>query len=108
MATGAGAIIAAAVARARRDIREHFEKADAFDPAHAVSYEAPNSMHKRQFDHLLGRGILCATGDGRYWIDRDALRLEEERRAEAAKLIIKIIIIGVVLAVVIGLAAARL
>ena len=108
MATGAGAIIAAAVARARREIREHFEENGAFDPPHAISYEAPNGMHQRQFDQLRGRGILRDTGDGRYWIDRDALRLEQERRAAAAKIIITIIVIGVVLAVVVGLVAAKL
>jgi hypothetical protein len=108
MATGAGAVIAAAVARARREIREHFEEAEAFDPGRAVAYEAPDRIHRRQFDLLVGRGILRQTGDGRYWMDREALRLEQERRDAAAVVMFKIIVIGVALAIVIGLVAARL
>jgi hypothetical protein len=99
MATSAGAVAAAAVARARREIRDHFEAAEAFDAAHAVSYEPPNRMHARQFDLLVGRGILRGTGDGRYWLDRDEERREEERRRAAALLLFKILLIAVVLAI---------
>jgi hypothetical protein len=100
MATSAGAVAAAAVARARREIRDHFEAAEAFDAAHAVSYEPPNRMHARQFDLLVGRGILRGTGDGRrYWLDRDEEQREEQRRRAAALLLFKILLIAVVLAI---------
>jgi hypothetical protein len=98
MASGAAAVIAAAVARARREISEHFEQAGAFDPAHSVRYEPPDPIHERQFEILVGRGILRQLGDGRYWIDREAVRIEAERRATAAKNVFMIIIAGTAIA----------
>jgi hypothetical protein len=99
MATGAAAAIAAAVARAQRDIREHFENAGAFDPQSAVSYDPPDHMHERQFELMIGRGVLRPEGRGRYWIDRDAERLEEERRRSARTLMLKIVLVAVALAI---------
>jgi hypothetical protein len=66
MATTAGAAAAAAAARAQREVRDHFEKQNAYDAEHAVAYDAPNRMHERQRDLLIGRGILREAGDGRY------------------------------------------
>jgi hypothetical protein len=99
MATSASTMIAAMVAKARREVREHFEQRNALDIAHAVPYDPPDSMHRRQFDNLIGRGILRETGVGRYWIDREAQRLEEERRRAAALLVLKVILAAVALSV---------
>ena len=99
MASSAATVAAALVARARREVREHFEKQDAFDPDHAVAYDPPDRMHERQFELLVGRGILCGTGDGRYWIDRAAVRLEDERRKAALKVVLVLIAVGIVIAV---------
>ena len=99
MATSAATIAAARVARARREVRGHFENHDAFDPGHAVAYDPPDRKHKRQFELLVGRGILRETGDGRYWIDRDAVRIENERRKAASKVALMLIVIGVVIAI---------
>jgi hypothetical protein len=102
MATGAAAAIAAAVARAKREIRDHFENAGAFDPDSAVSYDPPDHMHERQFELLVGRGVLRPDGNGRYWIDREAERLEEERRRSAAVLVFKIALSVVALAIAVA------
>jgi hypothetical protein len=102
MATSATTVIAAMAARARREVREHFERGNAFDRAHAAAYEPPDSLHRRQFDYLIGRGILRDTGDGRYWIDREAEKLEEERRRSSALLVLKIVLVGFAVAVAIG------
>jgi hypothetical protein len=99
MASGAAAAIAAAVARARREVAEHFEEAGAFDPRAAVGYDPPDHLHEQQFELMVGRGILRPLGDGRYWIDREAERLEEERRRSAAILAFKLVLIGVALAI---------
>jgi len=99
MATGAAAAIAAAVARARREVHEHFEGAGAFDPDQAVAYEPPDHIHKTQFEMLVGSGVLRPTGDGRYWLDLQAERLEEERRRRAAVLMLKIVAVVAALAI---------
>lgn len=99
MATSAATIVAAMPAKARREIREHFEQANAYDPANAVAYDPPDQMHRRQLDLLIGRAIARETGDGRYWIDREAERLEEERQRAAARLVLKIILIVCVVAI---------
>jgi hypothetical protein len=102
MATSAATAIAAMAARARREVREHFEERNAFDPAHAVTYDPPDRMHERQLKFLVRRGILSGTSDARHWMDREALRRDEERRRRAgmAALTIIAIAIAIVIAVV--------
>ena len=107
MATSAGAVIAAVAARARREVREHFEQRDAFDPARAVEYDPPDRMHQRQFEMLVGRGILRETMEGRYWIDREAARLEGERRQAAMKAALIFIVIAIVIAIAVTAVLAR-
>jgi hypothetical protein len=97
MATSAGAVIAAAAARARRQIAEFFEGQSAFDPAHAALYEAPDRLHQRQLELLIGRGIVRPLGDGYFWFDREAFRAEQERRQAAAVLAFKIVAVVVVI-----------
>ena len=99
MATSGTHIIAAMAAKARREVREHFEQANAFDPASAVTYDPPSRTHRTQFDSLVGRGIVKITDQGQYWFDREGERLDDERRRAAALLIMKIVLIGVALAV---------
>jgi hypothetical protein len=100
MATSAATMIAAMAAKARREVREHFQDRKAFDRASAIPYDPPDSMHRRQMDFLLRRGILQDTPDDRYWIDMNAVRREEERRKAAGILALKIIIIAVFVAIV--------
>jgi len=99
MATTAATVAAAMAAKARREIREHFDGADAFEPYHAVPYDPPDNMHRRQLDLMIGKAIVRETGDCRYWIDREAERLEEERRNKAAKLMFKILVIAIVISI---------
>lgn len=99
MATSGAAAVAAVAARARREVREQFETNNAFDADHAIAYEPPTRMHRSQLDSLIGRGIVRDAGEGRYWLDREAERLDEERRRAAAILVLKIMLIGVALTV---------
>lgn len=99
MATTASTVIAAMAARARREVYEHFEKRNAFDPRSAVPYDPPDRLHRRHFEHLIGCGVLRETGAGRYWIDREAEKREEERRRAAAFLIFKVILIAFALSI---------
>lgn len=107
MATSAGAVVAAAAARARREVREHFENAGAFNPGHAVSYQPPSYLHERQFDLLVGRGILREAGTGRFWINREAVELEAQRRRRAAKILFFIMLVGLVIAAGISMVLTR-
>jgi hypothetical protein len=93
MATSASTIIAAAVAKARREVRQHFEDSDAFDAARAVTYDPPDGMHRRQFKRLVDRNIVRKDETGRYWIDRVALRREQERQKAAVWMALAIIAI---------------
>lgn len=97
MATTATAV-AAAVARARREVRGYFEQRDAFDPSRAVPFDPPRRLHRKQLDQLIGRGVVKQTLDGRYWFDKAAYRLELERRSAAAKQMLLIVAVGLVLA----------
>jgi len=105
MATSASTVIAAA-GRARREIAEHFEKNNAYAPEDAVAFEPSGPMQRRQWDSLVGRGVARSTGDGRYWIDREAQRLENERRRAAAFVMLKILLaacaIGMAVAVIVS------
>ena len=107
MATSAGAVVAAAVARARREVRERFQDAGAFDPDHAVVYEPPSHLHERQFDLLIGQGILKEAGTGRFWIDREAIKLEDQRRRHALKILLVIIIVGLVIGAALSMSLIR-
>ena len=103
MATSAASAAAAAAAAARRELREHFEQANAFDPSNAIAYDPPRRLHRAQFEALVGRGIVKQGIDGRYWFDREAERADQERRRAAAVVILKLILI--VLAVSVAAAA---
>lgn len=107
MATSAGAAIAAAAARAAREVREHFEDAGAFSPDRATSYDPPSQLHRKQFELLVGRGILRDTGTGRFWIDRDAAALEADQRRRALKMLFIVIVAGLVIAVGVSAAVLR-
>ena len=90
------AAVAAAVARARREVRGYFEEHGAFDPAHAVQFDPPKRLHEKQLERMIGRGVVKETMDGRYWFDRAADRLEQERRAAAVKQMLMIVTVVVV------------
>ena len=65
-------------------------------------------MHRRQMEMLLRRDVLKRTPDGRFWIDQQALRTEEERRRSQGLLLLKIMIGAIfVLAVAAAVAIAR-
>jgi len=104
MATSAGSIAAAAIAKARREVREHFEQRDATAPGRAIAYDPPGRLHRQQFDAFVGRGIILPATDGTYWLNQDAARAEEERQRAAALVVLKVVLI----AFAIGIAVAAI
>lgn len=90
-------------ARARREVLAFLTDREAFDPARAVPFDFPSELHRRQLGNLVGRGIVRDTGDGRYWIDRAAVALDEQRRRDAARLLLKIVLVAAAVAIAAGL-----
>ena len=66
MATSA---VAAAVARARRNIQHHFFSHDAVRPDRAVPFQPDRHIERRQFDRMMRRGIIHEAKPGLYWLD---------------------------------------
>jgi hypothetical protein len=105
MATSATTVIAAMAARARRKVRYYFTSRNAFGSGSAVAYDPPTRMHRRQMEMLLRRGVVRATSDGRFWIDVEAMQLEEDRRRAQAVLLLKIMI-GAIFVIAVAVAVA--
>jgi hypothetical protein len=108
MATSAATVVAAMAARARREVRHYFDERSAFDPAHAIEYDPPSPMHRRQLGVLIGRAIVRETGDGRYWFDREADRREQERQRQAAIAVLKVLLIVLVVVIAVSVIVAAL
>ena len=51
-------VVAAMIARARRDIQHYFFSEDAVQPDRAIRFEPRNRIQRRQFDRMLSRGII--------------------------------------------------
>ena len=102
MATSAAAAVAAMAARARRELLESLTDRGAVDPEHATALDLPSQMHRRQLDDLIGRGIVHAAGNDLYWLDQSALELDEQRRRNAAKLMLKILLIAAAIAIAVA------
>ena len=66
MATSA---VAAAVARARRNIQHHFFSADAVRPDRAIAFEPSRLIERRQFERMRARAVIREGEPGTYWLD---------------------------------------
>ena len=62
-------VIAAAIAKARRDIQHYFFQADAVRPERAVRFEPHNRIQERQFERMRSIGIIHEAKPGYFWID---------------------------------------
>lgn len=63
----ATAAVAAAVARARREIQHHFFSHDAVRPDRAVAFEPSKHIEQRQFERMRSRGIIREAKPGLFW-----------------------------------------
>ena len=107
MATSA-TMIAAAVARARREICDQLADARASDPANAVPYQPANGLQERQLARLIDDGIVRESGDGRYWLDAAGLEREAAQRVARIKWGLTLLAGVGVIALVLALAGAVL
>jgi hypothetical protein len=89
MATSA---IAAAAARARRDIQHHFFSHDAVRPDRAVSFEPDSRMEQRLFERMRSRGIVHEQGPGLFWLDVVAYDVDLRQRFNRVRIILLVMI----------------
>ena len=99
MATSAAAMMA----KAQREVRQQLEDKAAFDVESAVPYQAPDPVHAAQLEALVRRGIVRDAGDGRYWVDQNAIHLEKRFQTSVLKVVLATIAIVVILGLAIKL-----
>lgn len=73
-------IAAAAAAKARRKVINHFFVWHATSADQAIEYSPPTPLERREFDQMLKRGEIRVAAPGLYWIDLAARRAADERR----------------------------
>ena len=92
--------VAAAVAKARRDIQHHFFSHDAVRPDRAVTFKPHRMIQERQFERMRSRGIIREASPGRYWLDVVAYDIDLRQRFSRVRLVLVVMVI--VLAVGLG------
>jgi len=97
--------VAAAVAKARRDIQHHFFSHDAVRPDRAVAFEANRRIEERQFERMRSRGIIREAKPGFYWLDVVAYDIDLRQRFTRVRWLLLVMVVG--LAVALGFATAN-
>jgi hypothetical protein len=94
----ATAAVAAAVAKARRDIQHHFFSHDAVRPDRAVAYEPQKRIEQRQFEQLRSRGVIREAKPGLYWLDVVAYDIDLRQRFSRVRLILLVMVLVLMVA----------
>lgn len=97
VATNVVPIIAAAAARARRKVLNHFFLWHATSPDQAIEYTPPTMLEHRQFDRMVKSGVIRTAAPGLYWVDLAANEAADERRRKK--------LVPIVIAVCLAIAA---
>src|SRR4051794_8175265 len=90
--------VAAAVAKARRDIQHHFFSHDAVRPDRAVAFEPGRMIEQRQFERMRSRGIIREGKPGLYWIDVVAYDIDLRQRFSRVRIVLLVLVIGLMVA----------
>jgi hypothetical protein len=98
MATAAAAI----VARARREVENHFFDNDAFSPERAVEFKPRMSIQQHHLDQMIGEGVVHEASPGRYWLDLGAYRQMRRDRMIWTLRILALAVMVVIVATAIG------
>lgn len=81
-----GAVVAVAVARARRRIAAHFFEAGATSKPTAIAYAPPtHRLEKRMFARMLAFGAVIETKPGQFYLDEK--RFSDFRKESLAKVL---------------------
>ena len=100
-------IIAAVVAKARRDIQHYFVQEDAVRPERAVRFEPNSPVQRRQFEFMLSRGIIHEAKPGYYWVDIPEYDSQLRRRFIVLRTMLLVLLFAFLVAVLAGVFAAR-
>lgn len=100
MSGGASAVMAAAVARRRREILKSFRDAGATSPDRAVPEARIDHRGHLIFRRMRAAGVIVALPDGRLWLDEAAEARSQRRRLIALTIVL---LIGVVVVAVIAI-----
>lgn len=98
---GASAGVAAAVARARREVLEHFRVAGATRPEAAVGLPDMRRLGRRQVERWERNGVLREAAGGGYWLDEAAYAVDQaarRRRAMVALIVVLVLLAAVAVA----------
>lgn len=90
--------VAAAVAKARRDIQHHFFSHDAVRPDRAVAFDPTSGIQRRQFERMQTRGIIHQAKPGLYWLDVVAYDVDLRERFNRVRIVLLVIVIGLAIA----------
>jgi hypothetical protein len=100
MATSAA--VAAAVARAKREIQHHFFSQDAVRPERAVPFDPEWRLERRQLERMKAKGIVREAKPGLLWLDVVAYDLDLTRRYRTAKTALLIVVFAALIALGVG------
>ena len=87
-------IVAAMVAKARRDIQHYFFKADAVRPERAVRFQPHDRMQERQFESMRTRGVIHEARPGYFWVDITKYDSELHRRLGNLRLALLVLLVA--------------
>ena len=99
-------VIAALVAKARRDIQHYFFQEDAVRPERAVRFEPNSRIQERQFDLMRSRGIIQEAKPGYFWVDIPKYDSELRRRLTRLRWALLVALFALLIAALMGAFAA--
>ena len=100
-------VIAAVVAKARRDIQHYFFQEDAVRADRAVRFEPNSRIQERQFELMRARGIVREAKPGYFWVDIPKYDSELRRRLMTLRLVLLVVLSCALIAGLLGAFAAR-
>jgi hypothetical protein len=98
MATSA---VAAAAARARREVQHHFFSHDAVRPERAVPFDAESRMQQRQFERMRSSGVIREGSPGAYWLDVVAYDSDLRRRHAQIRTLLLVVLVIVLIPLIV-------
>lgn len=105
------AVIAAVVARARRELADHFRQAGATGPDTPVDLPETHGVARRTLDRWLRTGVVREAPGGGYWLDEHAYRqsqqLQRRRVLLAVAVVVFILLVTAIAGTVFGGGGAR-